>query len=342
MKSKPLNAFWNIHVSFETFNWTRKTSLRRSRYKRFFKKPIFKLQTLLKPKKRFSKRQFRTNNWIKLKNFKIFSFPTTIFTKKRILMQNIYLLANSYSFISIRNILNRRMFWWLFLNKFHLPNKKLFFKNFKKKRKIEKIKFKPGYILIWKRIRLILMYWIGVRFPYPTRFTRFLLRMRYPALFIPFPSYSISVNDFLLRLLPFQFGYINMRIMECLQLRINTLRVSNFNFKLFPFDWVQFSYNFIFIYLLPHFFFVQKLFLKKFWKIFRRYWYKAYKEKNKLPRNLGRFFAYTKIFPQTFVYYESDWQVGLFYLLPIPVKKSSHYYSISPISWTMYNWKYIT
>ena len=89
------------------------------------------------------------------------------------------------------------MFSWLFLNIRSNPPLSLYFKNFIFKKRMQKLKFKPGYIILWKKIRLILMQWIGVRFPYPTRFTRFLLKARYPAILTPLYQYTISIYNFL-------------------------------------------------------------------------------------------------------------------------------------------------
>lgn len=342
MKNRALPLFWNWRVYCETFTWSEKPPQKRFLKRR--KRSVFYqnfLPTAL---------QYLSNNrikfllrWKKLKTLVTFDGYKNKLLKKRIYLYNAYFLANSFSFISIKNVFNRRMFWWVFFNKQVTPNRYLFNVNFMRRRRIAKIKFKPGYTRVWKKIRLVLMYWLGLRFPYPARFTQFLLRVRYPAMLTPYTTYNTTAGDFLFRLLPFQFKFNEHQTIDNLiQLRVNTLRISNYKFILLPFDWIQISYNFIFLLFLPYYFLKHALFLKKFWAKFKRYWLLAKRDNPRTPKNLARFFAYTKLFPRTFIYYENDWQTGLFYLLPVKPKKTSIYYSISPISWTMYNWKYIT
>ena len=245
MKNRALPLFWNWRVYCETFTWAEK----RKRFKRpkrlkFYRKFLVKPFTYLQVKTRV-KFFFR---WKKLKALVTFRSYKTFWLKKRIFLYNAYFLANSFSFISIKNVFNRRMFWWVFLNKQITPNRYLFNVNFMRRRRIAKLKFKPGYIRIWKKIRLVLMYWLGLRFPYPSRFTQFLLRVRYPAMLTPYTTYNTTAGDFLFRLLPFQFKFNSKQtIANLIQLRINTIRVDNYQFILLPFDWIQISYNFLFL-----------------------------------------------------------------------------------------------
>ena len=213
---------------------------------------------------------------------------------------------------------------------------------------MKRIRFKPGYIILWKNYRKLYKAIFRKKFHYEYRLTRYLIRFNYIYKIQNFIFFEMQLLNLLDKLKIFPLISQTTNFIKNGFFWINGFQIRNPYYQIFMLDFIQIiiSYNFFYTYkylLIMYFkkyFFLKKLVHKKLkyskfnFKInhFNNFFKKIINERNILLRDVPK-------------YVELDFFSLSFFILYNPIFLNDYnfvnFVSLKYPSQRLYNWKYI-
>jgi hypothetical protein len=265
------------------------------------------------------------------------SYPFVVVLRKKIKLYNKIFKASNNPFF-VRYLKN--------IHKLIRLNKKYSTKRVKFRGSIRRVKFKPGYIIMWKKARKNFQLIMGLKFKYQHRLTKFILIKKqgsYKTFFNNFSSLS-----FILKKLNFFKSQTSFQFLFDLKLiLVNGLMVPNINFFVIKNDLISLIifFNFyIFFYIDKFSYTLKRLKIRKWF----RYTFKRHKVQFFKTRKGGfskKYAHYFDFYSDTSFVFEVDYiSLTAVYILNPSLFQELYKkrFSFNPINiYNMYNWKYI-
>jgi hypothetical protein len=189
--------------------------------------------------------------FIKLYKFRLYIFKKYIFTKKKVLNKklrlnklkflNIY--NNSFKSDSIKNFSKHSSLLSLNYKKYNLLNfskfNNFFFRFFDNYPNILRLKFKPGYSIIWRIARQSFKKIFHLNFKYQHKLTKYILMFNKISGFTLLKKFELNILNILIR----SRFFLNFNVIQTFInnnfIWINGFQVNNIHFQLYLNDFIQ-------------------------------------------------------------------------------------------------------